>query len=151
MTVRVDFAFGASNRFKQASSTCLKRVALGGTVLVFWASLEHFKKFEDAFWSAQEGTDFMPFYELTTETAQQPPSHVLTCHAQSLPLAKHLQTEKLWLLNIEDTCPEHINPIERILEIVSEDPIDIEHARVRWVKYKSQGFTVQAHSLKSNP
>jgi DNA polymerase IIIc chi subunit len=151
MTVRVDFAFGASNRFKQASSTCLKRAALGGTVLVYWASLEHFKKFEDAFWSAQEGTHFMPLYELTANTAQQPPSSVLTCSAQNLPLANLLQTEKLWLLNIENTCPEHINPIERILEIVSEDPTDIEQARIRWVKYKSQGFTVQAHSLKPTP
>jgi DNA polymerase-3 subunit chi len=151
MTIRVDFAFGAINRFKQAANTCLKRVALGNTVLIYWALLDRHAAFEDAFWAAQEDTVFIPFHVLTAETlepTQQPVNHIYTCQEHTLHFAQSLNTDTLWLLNLEDTCPVEFGNVQRVLEIVSESPTDIETARMRWLQYKERGFIVQGHALK---
>lgn len=169
MPTRVDFASNATHRINQAAQTCFKQVSLGGWVLLYCQNIKRLEAFENAFWLTQDPSSFMPVVSLaeyvtlghgdnptTAEdsrlTANAPPPHfkVFAVHDDALPHVRALPPGPRWLLNLEDTCPPPTEGIDRILEIVSVDPEDAQHARARYTHYKSLGYQVKSFALPSS-
>ena len=52
------------------------------------------------------------------------------------------------LLNLSDTVCEGFEQFARLIEVVTLDDSDRQHARGRWKQYPDQGFDIVRHDLK---
>ena len=63
----------------------------------------------------------------------------------------HRGTEPLQdqlLLNLLREWPPYFGRFERLIEIVSLDPADLENARERYKFYRDRGYEIRAHDLR---
>ncbi len=143
---RIDFAFGAADRIVQACLTTYRQYQAGQRVLIISSNMQLLRKLDELLWT-QHDTSFIPHVwaddplASTTDVVLAGPGEIGKCISRATPAT--------WLLNLDDGCPEGLGCIERVLEIVSEDPQDKTLARARWRQYQSAGHTLKAHSLVS--
>lgn len=141
---RVDFAYGASHSLTMACHTAARHVNAGHLLHVYCSDAKRLARFNLKLW------DFEPSSFISHCMVDDP----LAEHAQVLLLHKpeqfDLLTQPKWLLNLDLACPPKPNLFTRILEIVSQHELDIEHARKRWQQYKKLDFVLKAHKLKDN-
>ncbi|MDC8784439.1 DNA polymerase III subunit chi [Roseateles koreensis] len=88
-----------------------------------------------------EPAEFVPHGRLGAEgvVAERTPI-LLTEHAQSLP-------HRELLLNIGPDVPEGFDQFERVLEVVSQDPAQVQAGRRRFKQYEALGFAVTHHKV----
>lgn len=143
---RIDFAFGATNRIEQACQTTLRQYQAGQRLLIISSQTEMLRKLDALLWT-QSDISFVPHVwsddplASSTPVVLAGPGQIEECISSASP--------STWLLNLDDHCPADLGRIERVLEIVSEDPQDKDWARQRWRKYQSAGHLLKAHALMS--
>ena len=144
---RIDFAFGAKDRAEQACMTTYRQFQAGQRVLIVSTRTEMLRQLDALLW-ARDDTSFIPHVwaddPLASETAVvlAGPAHLEDCIANA--------PASTWLLNLDDTCPTSLGQMERVLEIVSDDPEDKDLARARWRQYQAAGHTLKAHALMAS-
>ena len=54
------------------------------------------------------------------------------------------------LVNLRDEAPPHFSRFERLMEIVTRDASDREHARERFRFYRERGYEIHTHDLRKD-
>lgn len=144
MLVRVDFALGASNRFRTTCEVVRKQYLAGRKLIIFHSELRELQRFDRMLWGF-EPTAFVPHVMITDALATQTP--IWLCqdpqHLPSTPQAEQ------WLINLDPNGPPLPSQFHRILEIVSNQEVDKQQARQRWRLYQQQGYNLHSHHLKN--
>lgn len=139
---RVDFAFGAPDRWRAACEVLSRHHTAGHEVIVYCTQADALRAFDTLLWG-YEPTAFIPHVMADDAKAGQTPilltPQALTPEQAGKPLA--------WLLNLDAACPPMAAHYARILEIVSTSEDDTASARARWREYKQQGYEVVGHDL----
>ena len=141
---RVDFAFGAPDRMTQAARTTMRQVLKGTRVFVYCTDADRLKAFGQLLWTVDD-TAFVPHEVLTAKVDDQVPVYLVSQPTWSL--FESTVREADWLINLDNDCPPDLKALTRVLEIVSQDALDIEQARARWRHYQAHGAKLQAHKL----
>lgn len=143
MPIRVDFALGASNRFRTACEVVRKQYLAGRKLIIFHSDSRELQRFDRLLWGF-EPTAFIPHVMITDALAAQTP--IWLCQeATQLPSTPHAEQ---WLINLDPHGPPLPSQFQRILEIVSEQESDKQLARQRWRRYQQQGYDVRGHHLR---
>ena len=142
---RINFAFGATQRLAQACQTTLKQYLAGQKLIVYCSDAARLKQFDQKLWAVDEAA-FVPHVWVDDPLASRTP--VILVHKD---LAQALEgiAPETWLLNLDDQCPPTFGALQRVLEIVSEEPEDKEAARQRWRTYQTAGHDLKSYSLQS--
>lgn len=141
---RVDFAFGAHDRLVQAAQTTVRQVSKGARVFVYASDAARLKAYGQLLWT-HEDTSFVPHETLGPSLDDQVPVYLVS--QATWPLLHRAIRDTDWLINLNDDCPPDLQSLTRVLEIVSQDTVDIEQARARWRHYQTLGAQLQAHKL----
>lgn len=150
---RIDVAFGAEHRIRQASQTVYRHFLAGRYVLVYCTDEARLAAFSKALWAVDK-TAFVPHppWDSTfLQEGQLPLARVFLCQQIDENLLTAWQAGGLpWLLNLDVHCPPAYEHFDRILEIVSQHPTDKDMARERVLTYKKAGHQVVFHNLQHN-
>ncbi len=142
---RINFAFGATERISQACQTTLKQYLAGQKMVVYSSDIARLRQFDQKLWAVDEAA-FVPHVWAEDPMASQTPIVLVN---KDLALALEGMPPETWLLNLDDACPPTCGPLQRVLEIVSEEPEDKELARQRWRSYQAAGHDLKSYSLQS--
>jgi DNA polymerase-3 subunit chi len=142
---RINFAFGATQRIAQACQTTLKQYLAGQKMVIYASDIARLRQFDQKLWAVDEAA-FVPHVWAEDPLAPQTPIVLV-----NKDLARTLEgmSPDTWLLNLDDACPPTCGPLERVLEIVSDEPEDKEAARMRWRNYQAAGHDLKSYSLQS--
>jgi DNA polymerase-3 subunit chi len=142
---RINFAFGATERITQACQTTLKQYLAGQKMVVYSSDIARLRQFDQKLWAVDEAA-FVPHVWADDPLAPQTP---IVLVAKDLARILESQSPETWLLNLDDACPPTCGALERVLEIVSDEPEDKEAARQRWRSYQAAGHDLKSYSLQS--
>jgi DNA polymerase-3 subunit chi len=142
---RINFAFGATERLTQACQTTLKQYLAGQKMVVYSSDIARLRQFDQKLWAVDEAA-FVPHVWADDPLAPQTP---IVLVAKDLARTLEGMPPETWLLNLDDACPPTCGSLERVLEIVSNEPEDKEAARQRWRNYQAAGHDLKSYSLES--
>jgi len=98
-------------------------------------------RLDAALWSF-EPTEFIPHLRLV-------PDQALAVHLSETPILLVEHSSELphreVLLNLSQAMPEGFEQFQRVLEVVSHDPEQVEAGRQRFRQYKAMGHEVSHH------
>lgn len=142
---RIDVAFGATHRLRQAAQTAYKHFLAGHSVLIYCTDEKRLAAFDTCLWEVEK-TSFVPHPFVEDEGLN---SLIYLCRTPP-----HLFVERLtlnhvkpYLLNLDIHCPPHAEAFDRILEIVSTHEEDKRLARERIHAYKQAQHDIIYHTL----
>ncbi len=141
---RIDIAYGAEHRIKQACQTVYKHFLAGRHVLVYCTDPKRLEAFNKMLWSVEE-TGFVP-HPYLGEGGDMARIHL--CHTLSTDSLEQWEGgQKPWLLNLDINCPPFFEQFDRVLEIISTHPEDRRLARERVAVYKQGAHQIVYHDL----
>jgi DNA polymerase-3 subunit chi len=114
-------------------------------MVVYTSDITRLRQFDQKLWAINE-TAFVPHVWADDPLAPQTPIVLIN---KDLAQALEGMSPKTWLLNLDDACPPTCGPLERVLEIVSDEPEDKEMARQRWRSYQAAGHDLKSYSLNN--
>lgn len=151
--VRIDVAFGAEHRIRQASQAAYRRFLKGGQMLVYCSDEARLTAFSKALWAVDK-TSFVPHPRWDASMVQLiqsgrlPLAHIFLCTQLDENILTAWRDKTLpWLLNLDVQCPPAYERFERVLEIVSNHPTDRDLARERMLTYKNAGHQLVYYDL----
>ena len=123
----------------------LRKAQQTGAQIGVCGSATLLERLDKALWSF-EATEFVPHLHLPTGAAADSRSAVTTIllaeHCEALP---HREV----LLNLGMAIPANFEQFQRVLEVVSKDPEQVEAGRQRFRQYKQLGHAVSHHVVPS--
>ena len=137
----VAFHFNAPDKQAYACRLLRKAVAAGSRVVVTGPGAD-LARLDQLLWTFSQ-TDFIPHVRQPAEPGQLAASPVVLTEAPAAPGLPHHQV----LLNLGEDLPAGFEAYERVIEVVSLDEGDRQHARGRWKRYTEGGYTIQRHDL----
>ncbi|MGO1766328.1 DNA polymerase III subunit chi [Advenella sp. S44] len=143
--MRIDFAFGATDRLGMACEVVRKQYQAGQPVLIYCTDPKRLAVFSRKLWALQD-TLFIPHDEAGPDTPADSPVRV-TRHSPAQALQEGVPVP--WLLNLDLACPPDTDRFARLLEIVSNHELDKAAARVRYKQYTAARHDVRAHNISS--
>lgn len=145
MSTRVDFAFGAANRFDKAAQTLQALYNKQQQAVVYCQDQKRILTLSKKLWSI-EASAFIA-HDIVDSIEDLPPSPasivIISNGLEDLPQAYRDR----WLLNMDLQCPPGYLLFKRLLEVVSNHEQDVAHARLRWQQYRNDG--AELHSKKT--
>ncbi|MAK55027.1 MAG: DNA polymerase III subunit chi [Pusillimonas sp.] len=144
---RIDFAFGASDRLRTTCEVVRKHYQQQHPVLVYCSQAELLTRFDQLLW-AFDPTAFIPHVYVHDPLASCTPV-LLTTEPPEPNMHSNVGNQPVWLVNLDPDCPTTTHQFDRVLEIVSLEPNDVEPARQRWMQYKNAGHELHAHDLST--
>jgi len=141
---RVDFAFGASDKWRAACTTLARHFEAGHSVVVYCSQADVLQQFDLLLWGFDPAA-FIPHVMADDPLAARTP--IILTDAPLEPDAAN--KPQAWLLNLDSHCPPMMGQYPRILEVVSQTETDTAAARVRWRHYQQQGCTLRSHDLRA--
>lgn len=135
------FHFGAPDKLAYACRLLRKAVGSGAKVLLV-ADAGAVSRLDADLWT-MSATEFVPHAVATAEpsAALQRAPLVLATDAGQAPHFSDV------LVNLTDAVPPGFERFARVIEVVSTDAGDREHARRRWRHYTEQGYAIVRHDL----
>jgi len=136
---RVDFYFNAPGKLEVLSRLVVKATAAGKRVLIYTQDAALARQVDQYLWSAQ-ALSFIP--------------HLPCQHAKaaSTPLLIGMDADRIAshdvLINLDAAVPECFSRFERVLEIVTDEPGDLELSRQHYRHFKQKGYSLDTHDLK---
>ena len=116
----------------------LLRKAWGaGSKVAVTAEPDLLRELDAALWTFSP-VDFIPHCYEADEGQRERTPIVLVDSARSAP---HVEV----LLNLGTGVPEGFERFERLIELVSTDPSDLQQGRQRWKHYASRGYDMKRH------
>lgn len=135
----VAFHFNVNDRLYYTCRLVRKAVA-AGTSLVVKAPADLLEQFDRELWSFS-ATEFVPHSHVEASTSLVRRSAVLLCESLDSAPAGDV------LINLAEEVPTGFETFDRVIEVVSEDPVERNHARQRWKHYSKTGFKMIQHDL----
>lgn len=139
----IAFHFNAPDKVAYACRLLRKAVAAHAKAVVV-VSAEQIAHLDESLWTFSQ-LEFLAHCRIDSPQAlrQASPVHLAT----SLD-AMDAFTPRDVLLNLSDTVCAGFEQFARVIEVVSLDDADRQHARRRWKHYSEQGFAIVRHDLK---
>lgn len=138
---RIAFHFGAPDKLGYACRLLRKAVRSGTRVLV-WVPEPWIPRLNDALWGVS-ATDFLTHCDESSADSVQRRSAVLLSTTGRTGDGSYGA-----LVNLTDEMPDNFEDFPRVIEVVSLDDDDRQHARRRWKRYTELGFAIDRHDLK---
>jgi len=138
---RIDFYINASNKAEVARKLAVKALSAGQYVLVFTLNAKLARELDSAFWQ-NPPRSFVPHALCNDRLASDTP--ILIGHDP----ARLLRSDVV--INLDDALPEWFSRFDRLLDIVGQDPIDKELARLRFRSLKDKGYSLDVHDLEAS-
>lgn len=142
---RINFAFGATERIAQACQTTLKQYLAGQKMVVYCSDVVRLRQYDQKLWAVDEAA-FVPHVWADDPLANSTP---IVLVAKDLEQVLERSPPDTWLLNLDNACPPTCGALQRVLEIVSDEPEDKEAARQRWRTYQAAGHDLKSYSLQN--
>ncbi|HLS18085.1 MAG TPA: DNA polymerase III subunit chi [Paenalcaligenes sp.] len=144
--MRVDFHFGAQNRFRDSCFILQKHFFAGKQFLVYLSDPRALAHFDRLLWGFQP-TAFVPHAMADAPQAAQAP--IILCHQPAQLETAQQWLNQPWVFNLDNEIVPIQPQSQRILEVVSTEEQCRQHARQRWRHYQTQGYDLQAQELRS--
>ncbi len=135
---RIDFYVHAQDKLRTACVLTAKAVAGGHRVFVLTADEAAASHLDRLLWT-DPAIGFLPHCRAGHRLAAVTPA-IVDYRAEPLPRGDVL-------LNLSGGCPEFFPGFRRLLEIVGQDPADIQQGRSRFRHYRGQGYAIETHEL----
>lgn len=142
--MRVDFFFGAQNRFRDSCFILQKQYFSGQQFMVYLSDQRALAHFDRLLWGFQP-TAFVPHALADTPQAAQAP--IVLCHQPKQLETAQKWLEQPWVLNLDNQAIPFEPHSQRIIEVVSTQTECRQLARQRWRAYQSKGYQLQAQEL----
>jgi DNA polymerase-3 subunit chi len=139
----IAFHFNAPDKVAYACRLLRKAVAANAKVLVV-VPQEQMAQLDESLWTFAQ-LEFLAHCRMDSPQAlrQASPVHL----ASDLDAMDDL-TPRDVLLNLGDKVCAGFEQFARVIEVVSLNDADRQHARSRWKQYTDQGFDIVRHDLK---
>lgn len=135
----VAFHFNVSDRLYYTCRLVRKAVA-AGTSLVVKGPDTLLEQFDRELWTFS-ATEFVPHVYADAAASLARRSAVLLCESLDSAPVRDL------LVNLAEDVPAGFEAFDRVIEVVSEDPVERGHARQRWKHYSKTGLKLIQHDL----
>lgn len=115
----------------------LRKAWAAGSKVVVTGEPDLLRELDAALWTFS-ATDFVPHcYDAPASLRARAPI-LLVDTPQG---AAHVEV----LLNLGTGLPQGFERFERLIEVVSNEPDDLQHGRLRWKHYVSRGYAMTRH------
>lgn len=136
----VAFHFGAPEKVAYVCRLLRKAVGAGAKVIVL-ADADMVQLIDAELW-ALSPVDFIGHCGGTANsTMKEISSVVLVTEIQQAFANRQV------LVNLTESVPEEFDTFDRLIEVVSVDETDRNHARQRWKVYADRGYSIARHDL----
>jgi len=139
----IAFHFNAPDKVAYACRLLRKAVAANAKVLVL-VPQEKMAQLDESLWTFSQ-LEFLAHCVMDSPQALRQASPV---HLATNLDAMDAFTPRDVLLNLSDTVCVGFEQFVRVIEVVTLDDADRQHARSRWKQYTDQGFDIVRHDLK---
>ena len=139
----IAFHFNAPDRVAYACRLLRKAVAANAKVVVV-VPLEKMAQLDESLWTFSQ-LEFLAHCRMDSPQALRQASPV---HLASTLDAMDDLTPRDVLLNLDNKVCAGFEQFARVIEVVTLDDTDRQHARSRWKQYTDQGFDIVRHDLK---
>jgi len=139
----ISFHFNAPDRVAYACRLLRKAVAANAKVVVV-VPQEKMAQLDESLWTFSQ-LEFLAHCRMDSPQALRQASPV---HLASTLDAMDDLTPCDVLLNLGDKVCAGFEQFARVIEVVTLDDADRQHARSRWKQYTDQGFDIVRHDLK---
>ena len=139
----IAFHFNAPDKVAYACRLLRKAVAANAKVVVV-APKEQMSHLDECLWTFSQ-LEFLAHCRMDSPQALRQASRV---HLASELNAMDGLTPRDVLLNLGDKVCAGFEQFARVIEVVTLDDADRQHARSRWKQYTEQGFDIVRHDLK---
>ena len=139
----IAFHFNAPDKVAYACRLLRKAVAANAKVVVV-APKEQMSHLDECLWTFSQ-LEFLAHCRMDSPQALRQASRV---HLASELNAMDALTPRDVLLNLGDKVCAGFEQFARVIEVVTLDDADRQHARSRWKQYTEQGFDIVRHDLK---
>lgn len=143
---KVEFFSGMAHKLPYVGRLLRKAVDKGARVAVM-GDAKTLQALDADLWTAHQG-DFIPHVSVLGHDAPAPRMHRTPVWLVT-DIAQAQQCSVLVNLG-PDTAPLDA-PVDRLIEIVSQDPADRETGRRRWRAYEAAGLAIEHHALDRRP
>ena len=137
---QIDFYTNVEDKLATACRIVSKAYGLKHRVIVFCPDAETAQRVDRMLWISP-ATAFVPHCSSTDSLAPLTP--VIVDYMGQEPLYDQL------LLNLRREWPAFFGRFERLIEIVSLDEADREHARERYKFYRDRGYEIRTHDMRA--
>jgi DNA polymerase-3 subunit chi len=137
---QIDFYTNVEDKLTTACRIVSKAYGLKHRIIVFCPDAETAQRVDRLLWMSPP-TAFVPHCASTDALAPLTP--VIIDHLGQEPLYDQL------LLNLRRERPPFFGRFERLIEIVSVDGTDREHARERYKFYRDRGYEIRTHDMRA--
>ena len=143
MAAEVSFYTGVSDRLHFATRLLRKAYGSGAQVLVLGpASL--LSRLDAALWT-QEPTDFVPHVLLRGKVDEALLRATPIVLAERQDAAPHCRT----VLNLGSDFMADVSAVDRVLEVLSSEPEQVQAGRRRYKAYREMGLDIKHHEVNS--
>ncbi len=139
----IAFHFNAPDKVAYACRLLRKAVAVNAKVVVV-VPQEKMAQLDESLWTFSQ-LEFLAHCRMDSPQALRQASPVLL--ASNLDAIVAFSPRDV-LLNFSDTVCVGFEQFVRVIEVVTLDDADRQHARSRWKQYTDQGFDIVRHDLK---
>jgi DNA polymerase-3 subunit chi len=136
----IAFHFNVPDRLSYVCRLLRKAVGGGARVVVI-GPVDALEQLDAALWTLSP-TDFIPHCGMDADNAVLSKSTVVL--AQSVHTSPFLDI----LVNLGESVPNGFEQFQRLIEVVTPDAQDRQHARGRWKHYADAGFQLIRHDLQ---
>lgn len=137
---RIDFHSNIPDKFAYACRLIRKAHAGKSQVVVFLQNDAQLKAFDTALWTFSDH-DFLPHVVAGDALASQTPIILTDDVSQEVP---HHQV----LINLSSHTPDYFARFERMIEVISNDEVDLAAGRERYKSYKQRGYPLELFGAK---
>lgn len=137
----IAFHFNAPDKLAYACRL-LRKATAGGARVVVTAPAEDLARLDTLLWTFSQ-TDFIAHARVPADGELLVASPVVLTEASASPDLPHREV----LVNLGGQMPAGFESYERVIEVVSLDEADRQHARTRWKAYQGLGYDIQRHDL----
>lgn len=136
---RIDFYLNAPSKIEIARKLAGKAICNNSKVMIYTQD-EAFAREIDGYLWASPVQSFLP-HALC--------GHKLAFKSPILIGANHVElSQPDVLINLDADVPDWFSRFGRLLEIVTVDPHDKDRARIRFRRFKENGYSLDVHDLK---
>jgi len=133
------FHFNVENRLNYTCRLVRKAVAAGNRLAVTGAD-DILEQLDHDLW-AFSATEFLPHCRWGDPISLVRRSAVLLCESLDGVTGREV------LINLAESVPQGLDAFDRVLEVVTVDPLERSQARLRWKHYAKAGLALVQHDL----
>lgn len=132
---RIDFHTRVPDTLLYTCRLVRKAANDGWQVVILCRDDTELQRLDESLWTFSE-QDFLPHVRADDPLAARTPVVLTTSHEQPLPHHR-------LLVNLTPSSPPHFARFERMVEVVSADPAEVDAGRQRYAFYRQRGYPLE--------